>query len=127
KALAEILGGCSPISGVQLTTTADVVRLRAFEQVVELAHQRIDRARFDGPLLRKLRLGFCQVTQTSVGHPELIVRGCRLRVECERLLEVSHCSRIVSLRKRDATRAEMRDRRTRLEDDGVIEQRLCRI
>src|SRR5204862_1502009 len=114
-----------PIAGVQLSTTAYVVRLRALEQGVELAHHRIDRARFDAAPLCQLRFGVLQVTTTSVSHPELIVRGRRPRVECERLFEMDDRSRIISLRQRDATGAEMRRRRIGLEEDRLIEQRAC--
>src|SRR5260221_11262260 len=106
---------------VELSTTADVVRLRALEQTVERAHQRIGWPRFDVTLVGQLRFGSSQVAAASIGHRELIVRGRRLWVECERFLEMGHSLGIVSVRERHATGAEMRRRRTGLEAQRPIE------
>ena len=107
EALAEIVGRRRPVSGFELSTTANVVRLRALEQLVERAHQRIDRARFDRALPRELRFGSWKVAPCSIGHAELIVCGRRPRIECERLLEMRHRSGIVFFRKRHTTGAEV--------------------
>src|SRR5919201_6556609 len=101
QTLAESVGRCRPISRFELSTTTDVVRLRALEQLVERAHQRIDRTWFDRAFLCEMRLGAWQVTQSPVGHAELIMRGVRPRVKRERFLEMHDRSGIILFRKRD--------------------------